>query len=210
METLAHGLRNPYGFAWDAQGRLFTVSNGPDANAPEEMDFIEPGKHYGFPYQFSDWPVAPGKPYPHTPTPPPGLTFTLPVKNLGPAGGGSAKGLSTFDPHSCPAGMIWCGPDFPAPLGGGFLVTRFGNLLGVDRTGLADDCGFDVLSMHLTRAEDGTWSAHTEQVLAPLGRPIDVRQIGPGKVLILEHTRTIDFKNKLSWLSGRVIELRKK
>ena len=40
------------------------MSNGPDYNAPEEMDFIEPGKHYGFPFQFSTWPVQPHFPYP--------------------------------------------------------------------------------------------------------------------------------------------------
>jgi glucose/arabinose dehydrogenase len=207
IEFLGRGLRNPYGFAWDAAGRLFTVSNGPDANAPEEMDLIEPGKHYGFPYQFSDWPVAPGNPYPHTPVAPSGLEFTLPVKNLGPAAGGSSEGLSTFDPHSSPAGMIWCGDDFPAPLGGGFLITRYGNLLGADRTGLANDAGFDVLSAHLERAA-GRWTARVETVLASLGRPLDVIRIGPGRALILEYTRPTNFKEGLGWLSGRVIELR--
>lgn len=49
IEVIARGLRNAFGFAWDDQGRLFSVSNGPDANEPEEMDFIEAGKHYGFP-----------------------------------------------------------------------------------------------------------------------------------------------------------------
>ena len=208
LEVIAPGLRNVYGFAWDPSGKLFTVSNGPDANAPEEMDQIEPGKHYGFPYQFSDWPVAPGKPYPHTPTAPPGLTFTPPVKNLGPAGGGSSTGMSTFHPHSSPAGMIWCDKDFPAPIGGGFLVTRYGNLLGADRTGIAEDVGFDVLSVHLTREPDGRWSARTDSILAPLGRPIDVIRVGPGRAIVLEYTRPISFKDGLGWLSGRVIELR--
>jgi glucose/arabinose dehydrogenase len=208
ITILGRGLRNPYGFAWDPAGRLFTVSNGPDANAPEEMDCVEPGKHYGFPYQFSDWPVQPGKPYPHTPVAPTGLTFTMPVKNLGPAGGGSSKGMSTFHPHSSPAGMIWCGDDFSAPIGGGFLVTRYGNLLGADRTGIGDDVGFDVLSMHLQQDSAGVWSARTENILAPLGRPIDVIRIGPGRVLILEYTRPTNFKERLGWLSGRIIELR--
>ena len=60
IEMLVHGIRNAYGFAWDGDGRLFTVSNGPDANAPEEMDFIVPGRHYGFPYQYANWPAQAG------------------------------------------------------------------------------------------------------------------------------------------------------
>jgi glucose/arabinose dehydrogenase/mono/diheme cytochrome c family protein len=210
ITILCRGLRNAYGFAWDSAGRLFSVSNGPDANSPEEMDHIEPDKHYGFPYQFSDWPVQPGKPYPHTPVAPPGLTFTMPVKNLGPAGGGSGSGMSTFHPHSSPAGMMWCGDDFPAPIGGGFMVTRYGNLLGADRTGIAEDVGFDVLSMHLQQDGAGAWTARTESILAPLGRPIDVIRIGPGRALILEYTRPTNFKERLGWLSGRIIELRAK
>jgi glucose/arabinose dehydrogenase/mono/diheme cytochrome c family protein len=210
IEVFARGLRNPYGFAWDDARRLFSVSNGPDANAPEEMDQIEQGKHYGFPYQFSDWPVTPGKPYPHTPVPPSGLTFALPVQNLGPAGGAHSQPIATFDPHSSPAGMIWCGDDFPAPLGGGFLMTRYGNLLGADRTGIAEDVGFDVLSVHLNQGAPPAWTARVETVLAPLGRPLDVIRIGAGRVLILEYTRPTNFKDGLGWLSGRVIELRAK
>lgn len=208
IEIYARGLRNPYGFAWDNAGRLWAVSNGPDANAPEEMDLIEQGKHYGFPYQYADWPVVPGKPYPHTPAPPEGVTFTMPVKNLGPAGGGGTKAIATFDPHSSPAGMLWCGDDFPAPLGGGFLVSRYGNLLGADRTGIAEDVGFDVLSVHLKVSADKQWAAKVESTLAPLGRPVDVIRVGPGRAFILEYTRPTNFKEGLGWLSGRVIELR--
>ncbi len=205
LEVLARGIRNPYGFAWDADGNLFTVTNGPDANAPEEMDHILPGRHYGFPYQYSDWPLLP-KPYPHTPDVPPGLTFTLPVKNLGPAGG---AGLSTFDAHSSPAGTIWCGEDFPEPLRNSFLVTRYGNLLDESKTALAD-AGFDVLAMKLTRTPEGTWTAKTTTVLAPLGRPIDAIRTAPSTVLILDYTRPTNMRDGLGWLPGRIIELRKK
>ena len=205
IEVLARGLRNPYGFAWDRAGNLFSVTNGPDANAPEEMDHILPGKHYGFPYQFSDWPLLP-KPYPHTPDAPAGLPFTQPVKNLGPDGG---AGLATFHAHSCPAGMIWCGEDFPEPLRNAFLVTRYGNLLAESKTALADS-GFDVLAVKLTRSDDGSWEARTHTVLAPLGRPLDVVQTAPGTVLILEYTRPTNMRDGLGWLPGRVIELRKK
>ncbi len=206
IEVYAHGLRNAFGFAWDSSGNLFSVVNGPDINAPEEMEFIERGKHYGFPFQFSNWPLEP-RPYPHTPVPPAGLKFAVPVKNLGPAAGGKKDGLWTFDPHSSPAGMTWCGEDFPEPLRNGFLVTRFGNLLGESRTGIAEDVGFDLLSVHPLREADGSWSARTESIFSKLGRPIDVLRTGKDRVLILEYTRTSSFKDGLGWLPGRILEL---
>ncbi len=203
IEVVARGIRNAYGFAWTPEGQLFTVSNGPDADAPEEMDAIVTGNHYGFPYQFSDWPLTP-KPYPHTPEPPAGLTFSQPVLNLGPsAGGGKTGGLATFDAHSSPAGMMWCGDDYPEPLRGGFLVTRFGNLLATPQ-----DAGFDLLRVALrSPRESGRWQAGVSTLLAPLGRPIDVLANGQGKVLILEYTRPTDFKSRVGWLPGRVLEL---
>ena len=131
IEVIARGIRNAWTFAWDGEGRMFSASNGPDANAPEEMDLVEPGKHYGFPYQFADWPAKKGYPYPHTPAAPQGFEFTMPVLNVGPAGGGTAKQpIGTLDAHSSPGGMIWCGNDWPEPLRGTFLIPRFGNLLG--------------------------------------------------------------------------------
>ena len=205
LEMYARGIRNPYGFAWDGEGSLFTFANGPDYSAPEEMDWIRPGRHYGFPYQFSDWPVQPHFPYAHTPPPPEGVTFTPPVRNLGPAAGGSGAGLGTFDAHSCPGGALWCGADFPAPLRDGFLVTRFGNLLGPPAA--PEDTGFDLLSVHVSKKDDGSCTARVETVLAPLARPLDVLRAGAGRVLILEYTRPVTFKDKLGWLPGRILEL---
>ena len=206
IEVIARGIRNAWSFAWDADGRLFTISNGPDADAPEEMDVVEPGKHYGFPYQFADWPVKPGFPYPHTPAAPEGVNFTPPVLNVGPAAGGStARPIGTFDPHSSPAGMIWCGNDWPEPLRGTFLLGRFGNLLGPPAA--PEDVGFDVLSAKLTQGKDGNWTANVPTILAPLGRPLDIVRTGPGRAFILEYTRPTNFREKLGWLPGRVIEL---
>lgn len=205
IEVYARGIRNAYGFAWDDAGDFFTFSNGPDYNAPEEMDFVQQGKHYGFPYQFADWPVKPGFPYPYTPPPPPGVEFTPPVMNVGPAGGGSPTGLSTFDAHSSPGGSIWCGGDFPPSLRGGFLVPRFGNLLGPPA--VQDDVGFDLLSVRVDKATGSRVTAKVTTVLAPLARPLDVLSIGRGHILILEYTRTTDFKSKIGWLPGRVLEL---
>lgn len=205
LQVIARGLRNTYGFAWDDAGRLWSVDNGPDASAPEEMNILEAGKHYGFPHQYSDWKVAPGKPYPHTPPPPPGVSFALPVINEGPAAGGSPGGLSTFHPHSSPGGMVWCGDEYAPPLRGSFVVTRFGNLLGPPAA--PEDVGFDVLRMKVREEPAGQWRAQCTELLGPLGRPLDVLPAGGGKLLILEYTRPTNFRDRLAWLPGRVLEL---
>lgn len=203
IEVCARGIRNAYAFAWDGLGHLFTFSNGPDYDAGEEMDFIEPGRHYGFPFQYENLPVQPHFPYPHTPPPPDGITFTHPVENVGPDGGFRAgKVARTFTPHSSPGGTIWCGEEFAVPLKGSFLMPRYGNLLAKP-----EDSGFDLLSVRPRRRSDGAWEVETHTVLTPLGRPLDVQALPGGRVLILEYTRPINFKDRLGWLPGRILEL---
>ena len=51
----ALGLRNAIGFDWDpATGRMWAVDNGQDRSGPDfppdEINLIERGKHYGFPF----------------------------------------------------------------------------------------------------------------------------------------------------------------
>jgi glucose/arabinose dehydrogenase len=180
VTIFAKGLRNNYGFCWDDEKRMIATENGPDAHAPEELNVVEKDHHYGFPFQYSDWT---NKPYPHTPDIPAGLKITLPFRNLGPDGGGSEKGISTFDPHSCPTGIVWLDEKWPAPLGGTFITTRFGNMLKLE----GGDTGFDVLQLKLNFADK---TLHTTKLLAPLGRPIDVLKLPIGhRLIIAEHSR---------------------
>jgi glucose/arabinose dehydrogenase len=178
IEIFARGLRNNFGFCWDDHGHLLATENGPDADTPEELNVIEGGKHYGFPFQFSDWTA---KPYPHTPDLPPGLVVTKPLSNLGPDAGGNANGSSTFDPHSCPSGIVWIDRDWPAPLGGTFLTARFGNLLQ-----RKSDVGFDVLQLQPDFAAGTTT---VKRLLAPLGRPIDLLKLPGHRVVVAEYCR---------------------
>ena len=208
LEVVARGIRNAYSFGWDGRGNLFTIANGPDAHAGEEMDFITPPKpgeapeHHGFPYQMTDVPAG-KKWYPHTPDAPAGQKFVLPVMNLGPAALLDGKPTGTFTPHSSPAGIAWLGDDWPQAARNGFLVGRFGNLIpGVGGA----DAGFDVLSVRLDRGADGGWTARTTTFLAPLGRPIDVHVAGK-KIYVLEYTRPTDFKSQMGWLPGRILEV---
>lgn len=198
IEMFARGIRNAWSFQWNDRGELFSVSNGPDADMPEELDFVERGKHYGFPYQYSD---RDDRPYPSAPPAPAGVPLIKAVRSFGPAGGGSAeKPLATFHPHSSPAGMIFCGPDWPAALRGKFLMGRFGNFIK------DPDVGNDLLALDIRRNSAGVHEVRAETFLAPLARPLDLLQVGK-KLYILEYTRPIGTKTGRPNNPGRILEL---
>ncbi len=199
LEVYARGLRNAYGFCWNAAGEMFATENGPDADAPEELNHIEQGKHYGFPYRFADWTK---KAYPTSPEPPAGLAFTLPVANLGPDGGFSGTPMFTFDPHSGPGGIVFLGKEFPEGYRGTFLLTRFGNFIRSPK----DNSGFDVLRATLRRNAEGRYEGHFHTVLSGLGRPIDIHLGAPGKLYIAEYSRATNSGDSYG-PSGRILEL---
>ena len=102
----ASGTRNSYDLAFAPNGDLFAGDNGPDADFPDELNWLREGHHYGFPWQFgnqdnpqqfpdytsindkrlsSDFTAVQIGAYrrdPDFPKSPSG--FTLPVANLGP------------------------------------------------------------------------------------------------------------------------------
>ena len=199
LEVFARGIRNAYGFCWNDRGEMFATENGPDADAPEELNFIERGKHYGFPYAFANWKK---KAYANSPDVPPGLEFTLPIPNLGPDGGFSGEPLYSFDPHSGPGGIVFLGDDFPVGYRGTFLLTRFGNFIRTPK----DNVGFDVLQATVSRNAANHFEARVHTVLAPLGRPIDIHLSGRGKVYICEYSRPTTSSASYA-LPGRVLEL---
>ncbi len=104
----ADGLRNSFSLAFNHLGELFGIDNGPDIDLPDEINFIQQGKHYGFPWRMGDQdnPVRDPAYTPDGdmrlhqqlqavgagtyvydagfPAPPAGVTFTDPIKNKGP------------------------------------------------------------------------------------------------------------------------------
>ncbi len=202
-------IRSTYSFNWDPAGRTFRGAMDPTPMRARKWTWSFPRhpasrrEHHGFPYQLGRQPAA-EKWYPHTPPAPAGLSFVLPVENLGPDGWQGPGPGSTFDPHSSPAGLLWLGDDFPATARQAFVMGRFGNLI---RTGNGDDSGFDLLLVRPRQRLDGTWEAKVNTLLAPLGRPIDVLRAGPGRLLVLEYTRPTNFKDQVGWLPGRILEL---
>jgi glucose/arabinose dehydrogenase len=108
MEVIfADGTRNAYDLAFAPDGELFAGDNGPDADYPDELNWLRQGLHYGFPWRFgdqdnpqqfpdydpeednrlsSDFVAVQGDTYQNDPDfpPPPTETFANPVVNLGP------------------------------------------------------------------------------------------------------------------------------
>jgi len=103
----ATGTRNAFDMAFAPNGDLFAVDNGPDADFPDELNWIRQGLNYGFPWRFGlvdnpqqfpgydsskdkhlslDFVAVQNGTYHNDPTFPkaPGA-FTDPVVNLGPA-----------------------------------------------------------------------------------------------------------------------------
>jgi hypothetical protein len=50
--VFARGARNAYDLAFAPNGDLFGVDNGPDADFPDELNWLREGHHYGFPWRF--------------------------------------------------------------------------------------------------------------------------------------------------------------
>ena len=196
------GLRNPYGFCWDLSGRLWSTDNGPDADRPEELNLLEQGKHYGFPFQFAHT-SADDRPYAYTPPLPDNVRVTLPVMNAGPdAGGKTGAPIGTFDPHSSPAGLIWVdGEVYPPEDRGSLFVVRYGNLLA------GKDSGFDLLRVKPQALAGGGWSAEVKVLAAPLSRPLDILEYAPGRLFIAEFSRGTTFAAGISQ-PGRLLELK--
>jgi glucose/arabinose dehydrogenase len=179
-EVFSRGNRNPFGFDWDDRGRLIDAEHGPMADHPEEINHIQRGRHYGFPYVFGDN----EKPnYPDAPRPPQGLTFEPPIRNLGPGGLLGDHPMYSLAPHSAPGGLVfYTRGSLPKRYEKSFFLARFGNLVNYNRI------GFDVLNVRLKEGKDGKLEAHTERFLDRLGRPLDVCVAG-GKLYVVEYCR---------------------
>jgi glucose/arabinose dehydrogenase len=103
----ADGTRNAYSLAFAPNGQLFGTDNGPDADFPDELNLLQQGADYGFPWRFGNQAnpqsvpgydpakdpriepssgAAKGNTYYNDPTfqKPPTTTFTDALQNVGP------------------------------------------------------------------------------------------------------------------------------
>ena len=49
--VFAEGTRNAYDMAWNAENHLFAIDNAGERDDPEELNWIQQGHHYGFPWR---------------------------------------------------------------------------------------------------------------------------------------------------------------
>ena len=170
------------------------------ADHPEELNHIQRGKHYGFPYVFGNG-EAPA--YPDSPRPPAGLKFEPPIRNLGPGGLLGTNPLHSLAPHSAPGGLIFYRTGkLPKRYENSFFLARFGNLVNFSRI------GFDVLNIRLAET-DGVLVARSERFLDHLARPIDLALSG-GKLYVVEYcrqTETVGPGSAGYGVGGRVLEV---
>ncbi len=108
LEVFASGLRNPYDLAFGPDGRLWATDNGPDppkvAAAPDELNLILEGGHYGWPKCVGSMELAPRACA--APRPP----------------------AVEFDAHSSSDGIAYyAGDDFPSEYRGSLFVAQWGN-----------------------------------------------------------------------------------
>jgi hypothetical protein len=107
--VFAEGTRNAYSMAFNAENQLFAIDNAGERDDPEELNLIEQGKHYGFPWRIggnanplanpnydasTDPLINPNNGAflaghfdadPQFPTAPAGVVFTEPIANYGTA-----------------------------------------------------------------------------------------------------------------------------
>lgn len=103
----AEGTRNSFGLNFDGEGRLFSADNAGERDDPGEFNWLQEGKHYGFPWriggndtpmQFDDYDPSEDMLLttdsrseifyndPDYPAPPEDLEFVEPILNYGPDG----------------------------------------------------------------------------------------------------------------------------
>ena len=107
--VFAEGTRNAYSMAFNGQNQLFAIDNAGERDDPEELNWIQEGRHYGFPWRIGgnanplsnpnydatqDPLINPSNGAflaghfdadPQFPVPPAGVVFTEPIANYGSA-----------------------------------------------------------------------------------------------------------------------------
>jgi glucose/arabinose dehydrogenase len=109
-ETWATGLRNPYGLAFDASGRLWETEMGPRGG--DELNLIERGKNYGWPL------VSEGENYNGNPIPEHSSQGNFEPPKL--------SWVPSISPTSL---LIYSGDLFPQWKGNGFIGALSGKVL---------------------------------------------------------------------------------
>ena len=200
VEVLATGVRVAYDVAFHESGELFAADNGPSAEstfcyeAPDELNWIRAGEHYGFPdcFGFGDCVDVSAICSPA----PCGIGDC----DLGGCGPGVTDPLALFDPHASADGLSFgtgfadFGPD-------DLFVAEFGE------TAPSGGCttGFGRRVSHVRLHQNGgSWAADPPEAFATgLGRPLDVA-VGPDGALYVADYETGNIERVVKESTGVV------
>ena len=204
----AEGIRNGFDMAFDNNGNLFEVENSGQRDDPEEMNWIREGRHYGFPYRLggndnpiitagydsNNDPLVPndqkGTPLfaydPNFPAPPAGVTFSEPIRNLGPDADlfrdpntgairdASNEGsfITTFTAHRSPVGF---GFDNANTMGGNFTGDAFMASFSGNTWPLIGGDSEDLLHIELNyNGALDNYDANVYKIATGFAQPIDI------------------------------------
>jgi hypothetical protein len=201
----ADGTRNTFDMAFNADGDLIGPDNGPDIDFPDEINWLQEGKHYGFPWRLG----TEGNPnmdptytatgdvrlhaglravddhlyfYDATfPMPPAGLSFVDPILNHGPDANRFIMGKT----GTVQRGMMSGVTGHRSPLG---ITFDKGTLCGdYYKAGfmlsygpvvdVLNDRGEDLLLLKLTKI-DGAYEMTATQIALGIRFPIDSALVG--------------------------------
>ncbi|MGH8548330.1 MAG: PQQ-dependent sugar dehydrogenase [Methylococcales bacterium] len=187
-EIFASGLRNTVGFAWQpATGALYGVDNGRDFLGddfpPCELNRIEPGGFYG-------WPFVNGN---HVPDPDYGKSRPDLNKT-------SRQPAFAFGAHTAPLGIAFlrC-KQLPEPYRGAALVTLHGSW------NRSTKAGYAVVSLHFDsqgRITQRPFITGFEKDDDVIGRPVDVIEGADGSIYISDDFNGSIYKVRSLKLSG--------
>jgi hypothetical protein len=203
----ADGTRNSFDLEFNAEGDLFGTENGPDMDLPDEVNFIEQGKHYGFPWRFGatdnptidpnynrqgDKRLNPGfggvmsyagdASFPPKPN---GVTFTDPIMNMGPDAI-SMRADRDADISKATAGLpgvtghrspLGLSFDKTGALCGEYYKAGFMLSYGALIPAALGDEGRDLLLLSLTKA-GGAYTMTAKKIAKGINSPMDSVLVG--------------------------------
>lgn len=168
-ELFATGLRNTVGFDWRPEtGALYGVDNGRDWLGddlpPDELNLIEQGKFYGWPYFHGD----------NLPDPDLGASAKAPA-------GDAVVPVHAFQAHVAPLSIRFLRQQQGTPLEGAALVTQHGSW------NRSEKIGYRVVSLHWD--EDGRITQKPfvegfEKAGDVIGEPVDTAEAPDGTIFI--------------------------
>lgn len=188
-EIFASGLRNTMGFGWHpVTGELWGMDHGSDWRGddqpPEELNRIEFGNNYGWPWCFADQ-----QPDLYMPVPPPGGSGRAAYCQR------TVAPVLTYTAHSAPIGMIfYTAGQFPAEYANSAFVAMRGSWNRSEPSGykivrvLFDENG------QPTGFEDFLTGFLIEEQLANFGRVAGLAIAADGSLLITEDTNGIIYR----------------